>query len=356
MTKDRMHQSENNCLDYPKRVKQHKNESDSFAIIVYKLRDLGIFRNMTASDYGVDFELEVVSKDRVEGHCIKVQVKAKESGLIRKKSGDAIVGGIRQSTLAYWAELSYSLPVVAMAVNLEDEKIFVSDILFWQVIELLDGTNKLKSINLGNRCDDSENIAHLRRMAYEYNLRDFIYAHKWILRNFRKICDMYADACTCDGYMSIYEPNLFETFLEQAKIFLYDYIYFAEKKDKNFSILFSYQYYVKKSYNSEPYNIFVKQGMDILFPVLLCMLNLYQMRVVNSSYYWVNKDILYLKLVYETDLDAFAIVDLQKYCCEHYNDSSESKTRKFHTFLMEMAEKYKLDLGNLLLRMQNDVY
>ena len=354
MTKDRMHQSENNCLDYPKRVKQHKNESDSFAIIVYKLRDLGIFRNMTASDYGVDFELEVVSKDRVEGHCIKVQVKAKESGLVRKKSGDAIVGGIRQSTLAYWAELSYSLPVVAMAVNLRDEKIFVSDILFWQVIELLDGTNKLKSINLGNRSDDLENIVRLRRMANEYSLRDFIYAHKWILRNLRKICDMYADACTCDGYMSIYEPNLFEMFLEQTKIFLYDYIYFAEKHDKKFSILFSYRYYVKKSYNSEPYNIFVKECMACLFPILLCILNVYRLRVVNSAFYWVNKDITYLKLVYESDLDAFTKVDLQKYCCEHYNDCCDSKTPNFHAFLAEVAEKYKLNLGDLLLRLQNN--
>lgn len=57
-------------MDFPKRIKQRKNESDSFAIILYKLREIGIFRNVTESDYGIDFEIEVVNGEKVEGHCI----------------------------------------------------------------------------------------------------------------------------------------------------------------------------------------------------------------------------------------------------------------------------------------------
>jgi hypothetical protein len=38
-------------MDLPKRIKQHKAESDSYAILLYKLKDLGIFRNVTSSDY-----------------------------------------------------------------------------------------------------------------------------------------------------------------------------------------------------------------------------------------------------------------------------------------------------------------
>lgn len=53
-------------MDFPQIIKQHKNESDSFAIILYKLREIGIFRNVTESDYGIDFEIEVINRDKVE--------------------------------------------------------------------------------------------------------------------------------------------------------------------------------------------------------------------------------------------------------------------------------------------------
>ena len=45
-------------MDFPRRIVQHKNESDSFAIILYRLRNIGIFRNMTEHDYSIDFEIE----------------------------------------------------------------------------------------------------------------------------------------------------------------------------------------------------------------------------------------------------------------------------------------------------------
>ena len=66
-------------MNFPKRIEQHKHESDSFAVILYKLKEIGIFRNITESDYGIDFEIEVVNGNQVEGHCIKVQVKSSGS-------------------------------------------------------------------------------------------------------------------------------------------------------------------------------------------------------------------------------------------------------------------------------------
>ena len=95
-------------MNFPKRIEQHKHESDSFAIILYELREIGIFRNITESDYGIDFEIEVVNGNQVESHCVKVQVKSSDKLKIRKKDGHAKVGGIKQSTLYYWAELSYA--------------------------------------------------------------------------------------------------------------------------------------------------------------------------------------------------------------------------------------------------------
>ena len=89
-------------MNFPKRIEQHKHESDSFAIILYKLKEIGIFRNITESDYGIDFEIEVVNGDLVEGRCIKVQVKSSDKLKVRK-DGHAKVGGIKQTTLYYWA-------------------------------------------------------------------------------------------------------------------------------------------------------------------------------------------------------------------------------------------------------------
>ena len=105
-------------MDFPTRIRQHKNESDSFAIILYKLREIGIFRNVTESDYGIDFEIEVVNGNKVQGHCIKVQVKSSDNLTVRQKDGIATVGGIEQSSLNYWAEISYNIPVVAIAVDI----------------------------------------------------------------------------------------------------------------------------------------------------------------------------------------------------------------------------------------------
>ncbi|TOP03863.1 hypothetical protein CGH23_24110, partial [Vibrio parahaemolyticus] len=63
-------------MDLPKQIKQHKAESDSYAILLYKLRDVGIFRNMTENDYGIDFEIEFVKNGKVIGHYLKAQVKS----------------------------------------------------------------------------------------------------------------------------------------------------------------------------------------------------------------------------------------------------------------------------------------
>lgn len=58
---------------------------------------------MTAQDYGIDFEIELVEDGRVCGHCVKVQVKSSEN-LYKDKDERPSIGGIKQTTLRYWAE------------------------------------------------------------------------------------------------------------------------------------------------------------------------------------------------------------------------------------------------------------
>jgi len=124
-------------VDFPKRIKQHKSQSDSSPILLYHLRDLGIFRSAAENDYGIDFEIEMVNDDKVIGKYIKVQVKSSEEINIRQ---DRIptVGGIKQSTLLYWTELSYSSHVLVFAVDIRTEKIYFTQSIFWQATTLLD--------------------------------------------------------------------------------------------------------------------------------------------------------------------------------------------------------------------------
>ncbi|WP_194573730.1 DUF4365 domain-containing protein, partial [Vibrio anguillarum] len=88
-------------MDLPNQIKQHKAESDSYAILLYHLRDVGIFRNVAENDYGIDFEIEFVEDGRVVGNYIKAQVKASENLVIRNSDSVPTISGIKQSTLNY---------------------------------------------------------------------------------------------------------------------------------------------------------------------------------------------------------------------------------------------------------------
>lgn len=162
---------------------------------------MGVFRDQTSNDYGVDFEIEIENNGRMEGHCLKVQVKSSDDLNIRN-DGHATVGGIKQSTLNYWAEISYNQPVVGMAVDLDgSEKIYVYGLLFWQVIKNIepsgdeikrDDKGRLiapptKTVDFGNECDNQKNIEKLRKLAYGYSLRDFLNAHKWLFTNIKEV-------------------------------------------------------------------------------------------------------------------------------------------------------------------------
>ena len=326
-------------MDFPKRIKQHKNESDSFAIILYKLREIGIFRNVTESDYGIDFEIEVVNGDKVEGHCIKVQVKSSDNLNIRT-DGVATVGGIQQSSLNYWAEISYSLPVVAIAVDVLSETIYVSEALFWQTISKLDNTSSSKTIEFGDCHDDKINIAKLRRLAYGYGLRDFIYAHKWIMRNIRQVFETYVDAKWYDHDCQNIDMNFFKSFLENCKVLLYfdETFYMANKK--NFDKMFDYNILQRKSnYEDALYNYIVKDAVEPLLIPLANTLTHFRDEILSSMYYWLEKDSEYLRLAFNTNWPRFTVADeLKKVDFDNFYASQFEPNKDFYQFLANKAK------------------
>ncbi len=106
---------------------------------------LAFFRNVTENDYGIDFEIEFVEDGRVVGNYIKAQVKASENLVIRNSDSVPTISGIKQSTLNYWAQLSFKSHVVAYAVDLKTENIYISKPLFWDVISKIDRSNSTKN-------------------------------------------------------------------------------------------------------------------------------------------------------------------------------------------------------------------
>ncbi len=289
-------------MDFPKRIEQHKHESDSFAVILYKLKEIGIFRNITESDYGIDFEIEVVNGNQVEGHCVKVQIKSSDKLKVRKKDGHAIVGGIKQSTLYYWAELSYNIPVIAMAVDLGKENIYVSSELFWQAISLIDGTEKTKSIDFGGLRAVSANVVLIKKIAYGYGLRDKLNAHKWILRNLVSICSQYENAVSCDPWCTIGDVVFMRSFLDYSKTFLGIKSFPGDESIKKLNLYFDYAKLRNSTKAGEFDYDLQRKVMEVIFQMLMPLLKTYQNRVKNSAYYWAFKDPEYLKQVVTTDI------------------------------------------------------
>lgn len=350
-------------MSFPKRIQQHKNEDLSFAIIEKELNDLGVFRNQTNHDYGIDFEIEIENNGRMEGHSLKVQVKSSDDLNIRN-DGHATVGGIKQSTLNYWAEISFNQSVVGMAVDLDgSQKIYVSDLLFWQVVPLIGPSGDeerrddkghvvqppTRTIDFGSCTDNQKNMDKLRRFAYGYSLRDFLNAHKWILSNIKQIFQMYSDAETCDQWMPIYEPKLFKMFLTQAKAFIY-YDFGFREKGEMLDVVFDYQFYVNKSNGDDPYNIEVAKGLKpILTKMLLPLLQKYRNQVFDSSYYWINKDRDYLKLVFDTDFPDWN--DDEAMSSFGYDQTEEEwGNGKWVGFISDQQDKYGITDNSMIIK------
>ncbi|MDE2420610.1 MAG: DUF4365 domain-containing protein [Gammaproteobacteria bacterium] len=293
-------------MDFPKRIKQHKAESDSYAILLYKLRNLGIFRNLTSNDYGVDFEIELVEGEKVTGKYVKAQVKSSEDLTIRKKDSVPTVGGIKQSTLNYWAELSYKTHVIAYAVDLETENIYISKPLFWQAIRLLDGSDKTKTIEFIPHNHEHHSIIpslFTKIYANSPSLMDEIYSHKMALKNLKQFFDLYADVFHYDYHMPVNELDVLESFLEVCRILLWSQIIEHEgltEQERKYIYSFAYWKRVTEDAGGEDVSNYIAQKpLKALMPHLLEILRKYETRVFSSKYYWKHKSPTYLRLVYD---------------------------------------------------------
>ncbi|MBN9285568.1 MULTISPECIES: DUF4365 domain-containing protein [unclassified Flavobacterium] len=346
-------------MDFPKRIKQHKSQSDSFAILLYKLKDLGIFRSATENDYGIDFEIEIVIKDKVIGRYLKGQVKSAEDLYIRADKKPT-VGGIKQTTLLYWSELSYRTHVIVFAIDLTTEKIYFTKSIFWQAINLLDGSDKTKTIEFLPAIDFStefkgktieevkkqektENFIStllIQKIAFESGLVDILYAHKTTLRNIKSIYELYTDTWHYDAWTEVQSLDIFKITLECAKI-LIDTIPendLTEEENKN---LFNFEYWARITDWSwdDVSNEVAKKPLKIILPLILDKMQYYSNLVLASAYYWINKDMPYLKLVFKTSIPSERAHEKIAHVDYRYEDFENKE--HFDLFIHEIIEKNK---------------
>ncbi|SOY57734.1 DUF4365 domain-containing protein [Cupriavidus taiwanensis] len=301
-------------MKLPTRIKQHKAESDSYAILVYKLRHIGIFRNVTESDYGVDFEVEIVHEDQVTGRYFKAQVKSSENLKVRKKDRIPVVGGIKESTLYYWTELSYKTHVILYAVDLNTEEIHVSRPIFWQAASLINGDDKSKTIEFLPEIAKTEEHKVREMMpavftlwfAHSPSLPDLIYSHKTALRYLKLFLGLYVDVYHYDAHVEIHEPDVLKTLLDTCRVLLWDKDFKAtSRSETERKHLYSFDYWVKNSgewATDEVTNFSAQTPVRVLIPSLVEELKVLRRKVFASKYYWRLKDRPYLRLVYETVL------------------------------------------------------
>ncbi len=327
-------------MKFPNRIKQHKAESDSYAILLYKLRKVGIFRNLTDNDYGIDFEIEIVRDDQVTGKYLKAQVKSSEKLKIRKKDKVPTVGGIKQSTLHYWAELSFKANVLAYAVDLETENIYVTRPLFWQATKLIDASEKTKTIEFLPVDKYHSEIAG--GLTYAYGLAptvsDIIHSHKSALKSIEEIIEFYVGIFHYDIHLPTDSPDTFGLFLELCKTLLHegevDKSSLPEQDQKGLLI---YEHWAQKGelvFDEIP-NYILQEPMKLLMPLFIKSLKKYSNLVLAAKYYWKYKNHNYLRIVYEneipTDLDTHDKILEWGYGIRL---DGRSKTRDFYSYLL----------------------
>jgi hypothetical protein len=289
----------------PERIKQKKAESSSYAILLYKLRNIGIFRNLTENDYGIDFEIEVVLDDSVRGQYFKAQVKSAEEIYIRK-DGIPTVGGIKQSTLNYWCQLSSRTHVLAYAVDLKSENVYASRPLFWQASALIDASEKSKTIEFLPSADIETLLAATLFGAISPSVPDIIYAQTTALRRSRDFFNLYADVFHYDLGSELQYPEVFHTFLDVCRILIghcKDELDLpAEDKKHAFSLSHWAQKLDKSS--TEVVRLVARESMKAMMPLLVKELANYRAKILDAAYYWSHKNMPFLELVHKTPIPA----------------------------------------------------
>jgi len=288
-------------MNFPRRIIQKQHEAESYAILLYALRRVGIFRNLTDNDYGIDFEIELVRDERMTGKYIKIQVKSSEELFVRKSDNVPTVSGIKQSTLWYWAELSFSTNVVVYAVDLKTENIYMTKPIFWQASQLIDESDTSKTIEFLPVEKEHAIVAEVLTKVFSVTptIRDVVSCHMLFLRQLKDFLELYVNVFHYDSHVPINEPELFRYFLDACSQLLWGTLTRDAFPEEDRNSWASFEHWQNKNQYGELCNYTCQVPMKILMPIVLAELKMLRKAVLDGRYYWAHKNPAYLKMVFK---------------------------------------------------------
>lgn len=325
--------------EFPKRIIHHKNETKALAIFLYHLRDFGIVRDVRENDYGIDLEYEFVAGENVIGRVIKIQLKSVSR--INKKNPK--ISNLKQSTLNYWAELSYRINTIVVAVNTITEEIYCTFPVFWDAITQIDNSKKAKSIKLAKNEGNPEAAAILiHHMALVPTINEILLTHKNILGRIDEIMEFCGSAIYRDQFMEFEEFTELKRLLDDSSVLLWR-VNMGERfenynKSKGWYTLEFFRHNTKdgilKYWD-------MKDKLNVIVIELFNELIRIRSKVLNSFCYWVVKDRDYIELTYKhnfKNLIADNIDDLIRNYSSLENDYLE---KDYDEFVMTKINEYQ---------------
>jgi hypothetical protein len=309
-------------IEYPKRTVQYQHEYESMAILLYHLRKKGIIRSFRETDYGIDLEYEFVHGNAVRGKSIKIQLKS-SSDLKITKDGSPRIYKIKQSTLNYWAEISYRTNVILVAVDLSSERIYCSPPLFWDIIKKIDTSKKRKSISIiGNDKITNEIICGLiDSFALAPTVNETILNQKIALQYLDEILQFCYEVTFHDQFLEV-ECNLpLKNILDICSILLWDVnvrsLFKDYKTPENWNTI---SFFYENSKDGTLKYCFVYEPLEILINLLFKKLIKLRNSVLDSFIYWIVNDKDYLEMIYRYDIEKIYNKSLKQILIKHNDD------------------------------------
>jgi hypothetical protein len=327
--------------EFPKRIVQHKNETKALAIFLYHLRNFGIVRDIRENDYGIDLEYEFVAGENVVGRVIKIQLKSVSR--INKKNPK--ISNLKQSTLNYWAELSYRINTIVVVVNTIAEEIYFTFPVFWDAIAQIDNSKKLKSIKLtkndGN-CEAAAILIHL--MAIIPTINEILLTHKNILGRINEIMEFCSCAIYNDQFMEFEELTELKRLLDESSVLLWrpnmGERFKNYDKSKAWHTLDFFRHNTKDGILR---HWDMKDKLNIIVIELFNELIRTRSKVLNSFCYWAVKDRDYLELTYKHNFGKIIADNIDDLLRNYSSLENGYLEKDYDEFVMTKINEYKPD-------------
>jgi hypothetical protein len=281
-------------MAFPIRDDKKIIEADSLRVLRNTLPKEWIYRHETSDDYGIDLEVEMVTvKRELQGDIFKGQVKG-ETDIKFAKNKKAAVGGVKQTTLAYWIGLSRYLNVIGFLVDIPGNKVYWKP-LFWEAATLLDGTPRTKSIHFRQiDLSDVHSLANLVIFGAGPTPFQQIRAHRRMLRMMPEYMNLFDNAIACDAWTQPDNDSIFRSFLEDCRVLCH-----LQAAVKGAAPFTPGHWYARSEEKFGDYPMYgtIREAMMLLLPDLLWRLRQLQAWVNDSRFYWENSDRHYLETV-----------------------------------------------------------